>query len=381
MVALDRKQIVQNAKHLVVKVGTNVLTTAEGRLNAERIQRLVGELCAIHARGVYTTLVSSGAIGAGMGRLGLAERPKFSPTLQALAAIGQGALIQNYEEEFSKRGVVAAQVLLTASDLSSRERYLNIRNTFYTLFNYGAIPIVNENDAVSSAELSLTFGDNDRLAALVSCLFPEPLTILLTDVDGLYDGDPALPESKLVSKVDKWSPALMEMVAEKKSSRSKGGMSSKLKAARTVTSVGGTLLVANGDDPDILSKIFAGAEVGTLFLPSERLAARKRWFRQAPSCGTLVVDAGAARALLKQGKSLLTIGVVETRGTFRKGDVVSIVDLQGRELGRGLSNYSSQDAQLVCGKRSNELADALGQDRDVYEEIVHRDNFQITVVD
>lgn len=381
MVALDRKQIVQNARNLVVKVGTNVLTTDDGRLNTERVRRLVGELCAIHARGVNTTLVSSGAIGAGMGRVGLSERPKFSPTLQALAAIGQGALIQNYEDEFSKRGVVAAQILLTASDLSSRERYLNIRNTFYTLFNFGAVPIVNENDAVSSAELSLTFGDNDRLAALVSCLFPEPLTILLTDVDGLYDGDPALPDSKLVSSVDKWSPSLMEMVAEKKSGRSKGGMSSKLKAARTVTSVGGTLIVANGDDPDILAKIFAGADVGTLFYPSKRLAARKRWFRQAPSCGSLFVDAGAARALLRQGKSLLPIGVVRTQGVFRKGNVVTIVDLDGRELGRGLTNYSSQDANLICGKRSNELAEALGSDRDVYEEIVHRDNFQITAVE
>ena len=381
MPALDRKQIVQNAKNLVVKVGTNVLTTADGRLNTERVRRLVGELCAIHARGVNTTLVSSGAIGAGMGRLGLSERPTFSPTLQALAAIGQGALIQNYEDEFSKRGVVAAQILLTASDLSSRERYLNIRNTFYTLFNYGAVPIVNENDAVSSAELSLTFGDNDRLAALVSCLFPRPLTVLLTDVDGLYDGDPSLPSSKLVPYVDKWSPALMDMVAEKKSGRSKGGMSSKLKAAKMVSSVGGTLIVANGDDQEILSKIYGGAEVGTLFYPREELTARKRWFRQAPLCGTLVVDDGAADALLRHGKSLLPIGVVRTEGLFRKGDVVSVVGLDGRELGRGLTNYASQEANLVCGKRSRELAEALGSDRDVYEEIVHRDNFQITSVD
>ena len=377
MISLSRQEIVQTSRYLVVKVGTNVLTTRDGLLNGERIHRLVEEICEIRKRGVYVTLVSSGAVGAGMGRLGLDKRPKFNPDLQAVAAIGQSALIQNYEEEFATKGVLAAQILLTAGDLANRARYLNARNTFNSLFNFGALPVVNENDAISSAELNLTFGDNDRLASLVANLFPESLLILLTDVDGLFDGDPALPESKLVHVVDDWSPALMDMVAEKKSSRSKGGMSSKLKAAQTVTSAGGTMIIANGDDPNILTKIYNYEEVGTVFFPSSRLSARKRWFRFASPCGTLVVDSGAASAIETHGKSLLPIGVVRSLGVYRKGDVVEIVDVNNRELARGLTNYSSQEAQLICGKRSSELPKALGRNQDIYEEIVHRDNFQL----
>lgn len=377
MISLSRREIVQNAKYLVVKVGTNVLTTRDGLLNNERIRSLATELCAIRKRDVRVTLVSSGAVGAGMGRLKLEKRPKFNPDLQAVAAIGQSALIQTYEEEFAKRGVLAAQVLLTAGDLANRTRYLNASNTFYSIFRFGALPIVNENDAISSADVALTFGDNDRLASLVANLFPESLLILLTDVDGLYDGDPALPDSRLIHTVGDWTPELMEMVAEKKSSRSKGGMSSKLRAARSVMGAGGSLIIANGDDPEILTKIYRGDEVGTVFYPSRKLSARKRWLRFANPCGTLVVDSGAADAIERQGKSLLPIGVVKTLGVFRKGDVVQIVDENNRELARGLSNYSSQDARLVCRKRSSELAKALGRKRDIYEEIVHRDNFQL----
>ena len=251
MISLSRQEIVQTTRHLIVKVGTNVLTTRDGLLNRDRIRSLVAEICAIRERGVEVILVSSGAVGAGMGRLGLAKRPKSHPELQAVAAVGQGTLIQFYEQELDARGVLAAQVLLTADDLARRDRYLNACNTFKSLLKFGALPIVNENDAVSTAELDSTFGDNDRLASLVANIFPESLLILLTDVDGLYDGDPSLPESKLVSVVDRWTPDLMRMVAEKRSSRSKGGMSSKLRAAQTVTSAGGCMMIANGDDPEI----------------------------------------------------------------------------------------------------------------------------------
>ncbi|MBQ9873441.1 MAG: glutamate 5-kinase [Thermoguttaceae bacterium] len=378
MTKQSKQQIVETTKYLAVKVGTNVLTTKDGLLNLERIHQLVEEICAIRERGVCVALVSSGAVGAGMGRLGLSARPKFYPELQAVAAIGQGTLIQYYEQELNAKGVLAAQVLLTAGDLSQRERYLNTRNAFNSLFDYGALPIVNENDAVSSAELSLTFGDNDRLASLVANLFPSPLLVLLTDVDGLFTGDPSLPESKLVPEVERWSADLMGMVAEKKSSRSKGGMSSKLKAARTVTNAGGAVIIANGDDPQILSKIYSGEEVGTFFYPQGRQSARKRWLSSArtPS-GFLVVDDGAVKALVDGGKSLLPVGVVLCSGDFKKGDVVSIVDGKGREIARGLTNYSSKEGAPICGFSSHKIVQKFGRESYPYEEFVHRDNIQL----
>ena len=375
---LTRRQIIEKTKHLVVKVGTNVLTTQAGLLNQDRIHHLVEEICEIRKRGIDVILVSSGAVGAGMGRIGLDKRPKLHPELQAVAAIGQGALIQCYEQELDSKGVLAAQVLLTAGDLSNRERYLNIRNTFYSLLQYGALPIVNENDTVSSAELSLTFGDNDRLASLVANLFPEPLLVLLTDVYGLFTGDPSLPDSKLIPVVEKWSSSLMQMVAEKKSSRSKGGMSSKLKAAQTVTSSGGSMIIANGDDPNILSKIYSEESCGTFFFPRGKLPARKRWFRFAqPSAGVVVVDDGAVKALEQDGKSLLPVGILLCIGDFKKGDVISIVDKSNREIARGLSNYSSERGELICGRTSKEIVKVFGRDLCPYEEFVHRDNIQL----
>ncbi len=376
---MDRNQIIRSTKRLVVKVGTNVLTSRDGFLNRSRVHELVGEICEIRNRGVDVTLVSSGAVGAGMGRLGLKSRPRLNTELQAVAAIGQGTLIQCYEQEFDAKGVVAAQVLLTAHDLAQRERYLNIRNTFFHLLNIGAIPIVNENDTVSSAELSLSFGDNDRLASIVANLFEAPLLVLLTDVDGLYTGDPMLPESKLIREVKCWSSDLMRLAVEKKSSRSKGGMSSKLKAARMITSSGGSMIIANGDDPRALTKIFDGADCGTFFFPQRQLPARKRWFRFAQTpAGVLVIDDGAVKALEEGGKSLLPIGVVRCIGDFKKGDVVSIVDRQNREIARGLSNYSYKDGVAICGRSSSQLSQALGSEASPYEEFVHRNNIQLS---
>lgn len=380
MVNISRQEIILTTKYLVVKVGTNVLTAKDGKLNTERISRLVEEICAIKARGVKVTLVSSGAVGAGMGRLGLTERPTYNSKLQAVAAVGQSALIQNYDKEFAKRGAIAAQVLLTAGDLSNRARYLNALNTFASLFQFGAVPIVNENDAISSAELSLTFGDNDKLASLVANLFPDSLLVLLTDVDGLFTGDPASPNSRLIPTVDDWSPQLLSLVAEKKSMRSKGGMESKLRAARLVTSSGGAMIIANGDKPDILTRIYNGEEVGTIFFPEKRLSARERWVKFSPNpSGILVVDDGAVDALVNKGKSLLPIGVISCIGSFKRGDVVSIVDVNHREIARGLTNYTSREALLICGKHTSELTDALSLlGTSPYEEFVHRNNLQLS---
>ena len=266
MPSLLRDEILKTSDVIVVKVGTNVLTHSDGLLNEERIALLTEDLCGLIARKRRVVLVSSGAVGSGMGRLGLKERPTELSQRQAVAAIGQGKLIETYERFLQKFGILGAQVLLTADDLSNRKRYLNARNTIRSLLDYGALPIINENDTVSIDELYTTFGDNDRLASLVANLFETPLLILLTDVDGLYDRDPADPAASLVSVVDRWTPDLMKMVVDKHSKRSKGGMASKLKAAKIITESGGNVIIASGDKPGTLGEIFATKETGTLFL-------------------------------------------------------------------------------------------------------------------
>ena len=377
MRSLLRDEILKTADVIVVKVGTNVLTHANGLLNEERIARLTEDLCGMISRKKKVVLVSSGAVGSGMGRLGLAERPAELAQLQAIAAIGQGKLIETYERYLVRFGVHPAQILLTADDLSNRQRYLNTRNTIHALFGYGALPIINENDTVSVNELHSTFGDNDRLASLVANLFESPLLILLTDVDGLFDRDPADPEAKLVSVVKHWSSDLMKMVAEKRSGRSKGGMSSKLKAAKMITGSGGNVIVANGDKPGTLAELFDGQETGTIFLAQDGyLSARKRWigFAVRPA-GRLVLDDGAVAAVRVNGKSLLPIGIVDAHGAFEKGALVSLVDQADNEIARGLTNYGLKDILLLRGRKTNEIRDMLGPT--VYAEVVHRDNLQI----
>lgn len=376
MVSLSRQEIIQTSEYVVVKVGTNVLTRADGRLNTARIEKLVDDLVQIQQLGKKVILVSSGAVGAGMGILGLDKRPSEHPKLQAIAAIGQGKLMQTYEEALARHGKYPAQVLLTAGDLIHRNRYLNARNTFISLFTYGVLPVVNENDTVSVDELSSTFGDNDRLAALIANLFMEPLLILLTDVDGLYDGDPSLESSKLIPVVDQWTPELMTMVAEKRSGRSKGGMSSKLKAAQMITTAGGSVIIANGDDETTLTRIIAGQEAGTVFFPKGRLLARKRWlgFAAVPK-GAVMVDDGAARALLEMGKSLLPVGITAVKGSFAKGDIIAILDKDGNEIARGLTNYDHDETEQIHGCPCSGIQEILGEAP--YEEVVHRDNIQL----
>jgi glutamate 5-kinase len=372
-----RQKIVKKSQLVVVKVGTNVLTRDNGLLNIDRIESLVDDLLSVRLLGKKVILVSSGAVGAGMGRLGLTKRPTDNPKLQAIAAIGQGKLMEAYEELLSRSKAIPAQVLLTADDLSNRKRYLNTYNTLRSILDFDAIPIINENDTVSVKELHSTFGDNDRLAALVANLFERPMLVLLTDVDGLYDGDPALKSSKLIPLVEKWSPSLMQMVTEKKSTRSKGGMSSKLHAARMTTASGGNVIIANGERPGVLTDLFNGEEIGTLFPGTEgMISARKRWIGYAGQIkGTITIDEGAVAALHVKRKSLLPIGVVDCGGTFGKGDIVAILDTKGNEIARGLSNYSIKNVLLIRGKKSREIQSLL--DRCPYEEIIHSDNIQL----
>ncbi|WP_439628149.1 glutamate 5-kinase [Gemmata sp.] len=371
-----RLETVARAHTVVIKVGTNVLADATGQLDRYRIQSLADQLSRVRAGGRKVVLVTSGAIGAGVGKLGLAKRPTDLPQLQACAAVGQSALMQLYQESLAPHGVHTAQILLTAGDFDSRARYLNVRNTIRTLFEYGALPIINENDTVAVAEIK--FGDNDHLAAMVTNLLRAPLLVLLTNVDGLYSDDPrSNSDAKLVATVPNIDRSVTELAANTKSALGTGGMKSKLRAARLATAAGESVVMANGSLDGILDRVFAGEPVGTLFLPhGDDVPAWKRWlgFTARPK-GTLRIDEGATRAVVEQGKSLLPVGVTAVEGEFGKGDVVAICDAAGVEIGRGLSNYSAEDAQLLRGKQTDQIVSLLGSVP--YPELVHRDNLVV----
>ena len=380
MTDLLRQEIATAATTIVVKVGTRVLTRSDGRLDQQRITQLAEELNRVVATGRKVALVSSGAVGAGMGRLGLAARPANLAQLQAVAAVGQSVLVEAYERELRSHGRHAAQILLTAEDLDQRTRYLNARNTILTLFEYDAIPIINENDTVSVDELQITFGDNDRLAAHVTNLIQAPLLVLLSDVDGLYDGDPAEPGSRVIPTVDRVDQSILDLVRDRLGGLGKGGMASKLEAARLATAGGENVIIASGRAPGTLTRILAGEPVGTLVLAQGQLVtARKRWigFTVQPR-GHLVVDAGARRAVQqRQGRSLLAIGVLDVVGQFGKGDVVALRDPDGKEFARGLTNYKADDVRKIKGLRTSEIAQALGHCP--YDEVIHRNNMVVTV--
>jgi len=373
-----RLEVVGRADTVVIKVGTNVLANSTGSLDRHRIQSLADQLQRIRLSGRKVLLVTSGAIGAGVGKLGLGKRPTDLAQLQACAAVGQSALMQLYQESFSPHGVHTAQILLTAGDFDNRARYLNARNTIRTLFEYNALPIINENDTVSVAEIK--FGDNDHLAAMVTNLLRAPLLVLLTNVDGLYSDDPRTnPDAALQATVPHIDHSVTSLAAATTSTLGTGGMQSKLRAARLATAAGESVIMANGSLDGILDRVFAGEPVGTLFLPhGEDVPAWKRWlgFTARPR-GTLQVDAGAKRALVEQGKSLLPVGVVAVDGEFGKGDVVSIRDLEGLEIARGLCNYSSEDASRLLGKNTEQIAGLLGSVS--YPEFVHRDNLVLVL--
>jgi glutamate 5-kinase len=374
---LLRQEIAATAQTMVVKVGTRVLTHPDGRLNDDRIASLAEDVIGVRDTGRRVVLVSSGAVGAGMSLLGMKQRPVDLAKLQAVAAVGQTNLIQTYERTFRKHGHHAAQVLLTAEDLNHRTRYLNVRNTLLSLLEYRVIPIINENDTVAVDELMTTFGDNDHLAALVTNLLRASLLVILSDVDGLYDGDPADPKSQLIPIVTQLDESIRALVRDKNTGLSKGGMESKLEAARTVIASGENAIIASGHQPGILGKVLGGEQVGTLLLAKGKsVSPWKRWIGfSAQSRGKLILDAGAARAIAKEGRSLLAIGIVALAGDFQKGDVVSLCDEQGREVARGLTNYRASDVERIKGLPSGKITQVLGHRP--YEEVIHRDNLAL----
>ncbi len=373
-----RQEVIALAHTVVVKVGTNVLTREDGTLEPARVQALADQLQRLRAAGRKVALVSSGAIGAGVGRLGLGHRPTDLRQLQACAAVGQSFLMRAYEDCLAAHDIPTAQILLTAGDFDNRARYLNARNTIVTLFEWGCLPVINENDTVSVAEIR--FGDNDHLAAMVTNLLQAPLLVLLSVVDGLYTADPGSdPSAELVPTVPEIDAAVMDRAGAGRSALGSGGMRSKLRAARLATAAGESVIMANGSRPGVLDAIFRCEPVGTLFLPHDRaLPAWKRWlgFTARPR-GRVVVDAGARQAVQHKGSSLLPIGVVQVAGAFGKGDVVAVCDADGTEFARGLTNYSAADLDRLRGLRSEQIREVLGTFP--YEEVIHRDNLVVIV--
>ena len=366
---MKRKQLFSGVRRLVVKVGTNVLTSQDGHLDREQIENLCVQISELVKSKREVVLVSSGAITAGTAALGLKQAPKTIPEEQAAAAVGQGRLMHIYNECLGKLGV--GQVLLTQVDLRDRRRYLNARNTILTLLHAGVIPIVNENDTVAVDELYFgsRFGDNDILSALVANLVEAQVLIMLTDVDGLlYEGD-----GKLIEMVEKVTPFLESHIRRKRSVFGRGGMISKIKAAKIVTESGEMVVIANGRLPGVLNRILTGESVGTLFLPrEERIGGRKRWIAFAlESRGILRIDRGAGEAL-GRGKSLLPGGIEAVEGKFGVGDAVGIRAGRGKEFARGLVNYSSEEVKRIMGVKTKEIESILGYKS--YDEIIHRDN-------
>ena len=371
-----RQTLFDKAKRIVVKVGSAVLTDKDD-MAYDVIENIVREITFLHNSGREVILVSSGAVSAGIKRidrksnavLGIKEK-------QALAAIGQSRLMQIYDELFSSRNKTIAQVLLTHSDLAKRERYLNVRNTLLTLFKFGVIPIINENDTVSVEELR--FGDNDTLGAYICNLIEADMFICLTDVKGLYSANPQTdPEAKPIYTVTEITPEVENMVHNVKSALGTGGMKSKLSAAKIVASGGGSSFIGPGKEEAILQNLFSGKMIGTFFLPyRERIQSRKRWIASVlKPKGSLVLDHGACRALKEMGKSLLPSGIKKIQGDFGVGDPVHCIDEQERIIAVGLINYPSEDVKKIRGKHSRLIEEILGyKDSD---EVMHRDNIVV----
>jgi glutamate 5-kinase len=358
---------------IVVKVGSSILTDTGPSLKPSRVAAVVRDICQALQMGHQVVLVSSGAIAAGMGKLGLRQRPRDIRLKQAIAAVGQSSLMWAYEKAFQEAGRKVAQVLLTREDFTDKPRYINSRNTILALLDLGVVPVVNENDTVSVEEIR--FGDNDQLAALVASLIGASRLVILSDVDGLYEEDPRRnPKARLIPRVKEITPELLRQAGGGAGRVGTGGMYSKLLAARKAMQAGIVVNIINGHKEGLLQALLQGQQVGTEFQPGlRRLPARKGWIAYGLRAqGKLVIDEGAKEAILKRGKSLLPSGVLAVEGSFKKGDAVYCVDAQGRRLAKGLVNYSCQEIERIKGRKTSELERLLGYRYS--DEVIHRDN-------
>ncbi len=374
--AKNKKVSIPAPCRIVVKVGTRLLTHDTGKLNLGYMEKLARELADLCNQGHEVILVSSGSIGAGRGRLNINRNPVSIPEKQAIAAVGQGLLVQIYEKLFAEYGLVVGQILLTRTDLVSRRRYINACNTVLTLLKLGVIPIINENDSVSVEELK--FGDNDRLSALVAGLSDAQLLVILTDIEGLYNKNPRkYPDAELIPYVEKIDDSIKAGAETSHDNLATGGMITKLQAAEVATNSGVGMYIANGYDPGVVSRLLKGEHAGTYFQPQEHfLSRRKRWiaYGQVP-CGSVTIDSGACNAIRSEGKSLLPIGVIDVEGTFTVGDLITVKDPDGNELARGLTNFASEELIWIQKRSSLDIANII--DRPVPEEVIHRDNLVI----
>jgi len=363
-------------RRIVVKVGTSTLTHPNGQLNLGRMERIVRELADLHNQDMEVLLVSSGAIGTGANRMGLKKVPRTLPEKQALAAIGQGALLHMYEKFFAEYGKTVAQVLLTREDLDERMRYLNATNTLLAILNMKVIPIINENDTVVVEEIK--FGDNDMLSTMIAGIVDADLLIILSDVDGFYDQDPRThEEAQLQSEVYEITGDMEDNSTNRGIAFSSGGMLTKLRGARVCMAAGIPMIIANSSETNVVRRLMAGEKLGTLFIPrEEKMQARKKWIAFGTVLhGKVIIDAGAATALLKKGKSLLASGIVNVEGDFERGAVVAVLDSEGREVARGMANYSAAETRRIAGKKSADIEKILGE-KD-YDEVIHRNNLWI----
>lgn len=369
--SIEARNSLKLVRTIVVKLGTQLLNDKESRLDQGYLNSVAKQIALLRGRGVRVTIVSSGAVGCGLRELNLAKRPTDLAKLQATAAVGQRKLMDAWAEAFEAHALPVAQLLLTREDIDERTRFLNVRNTIAAAHELGAIPIINENDTISTDEIiRITFGDNDLLAGAVASAMRADLLVLLSVVDGVLDR-----EGKSVRTIENLDDA-RALLRTEKSALGKGGMSSKLEAARMMTDAGEYLIVADGRMENVLLRIIDGDEAGTLFIPASRKrSSRSRWIGTARAVGTIVVDDGAAKALVEKNRSLLPAGIVKVTGSFSRGDVIAIATGDDAVIARGLSNYASGVIERIRGKKTSEVRAMLAEE--AYDEVVHRDNLVV----
>lgn len=362
-------------KRIVIKIGSNILASAEHGLNTKRLQSIVEDISNIIEKGHEVVIVSSGAVAAGLKKMGLKEKPRDVQLKQAAAAIGQSSLVWAYEKHFASYGKKVAQVLLTRDDIASRLRYINAKNTLFTLMSYGVIPLINENDPIAVDEIK--FGDNDMLAALAAGLVEADMLIILSDVDGLYSRDPKNKNAQIIRNVKVITPDIEKLAGSRGSAVGTGGMYSKLLAAKQAADHGIPVVIMNGRKKGLITKLLNGRKIGTYFEPKEqRLSSKKGWIAYGVrSKGAICLDAGAVKALTTMGRSLLPAGITKIEGSFEVGDYVRCVSKDGKKIAKGLTNYSSEDLKRIKGKKTSEIEKVLGYKYS--DEVIHRDNLVI----
>lgn len=373
-----RREHLAGAGRVTIKLGTRVVLNDVGDLDAEHLPALVRQVAELKDSAVEVLIVTSGAVGCGLPILGMSRRVDDVSKRQAAAAVGQSALMHEYDRLFSRHGQRVAQVLLTPDDIADRERYLYIRNTIIALLEAGAIPIINENDTVSVA--GVTFGENDKLAALVAAATGADALVFLSRQDAMYTADPAAdPSAQRIPTVEPGDTEVMALAGDATDGATRGGMLAKFQAARTAVAVGIPCVIAGGREPDILRRILAGEDVGTFFVPTATVSSRKSWIASALTPeGRIIVDDGAKAALVQpDGASLLPSGIVDVVGRFRAGDLVIVADAAGNEIGRGLVNYSAEEADRIKGVQTRQIRAILG--RSAHDEVLHRDNLVISI--